>query len=83
MVEIRLARKGTNETRLETGNCVRWTGFVIQTHPLCQLRVHHKVVHVFLGSRQLQLSGENCHDESCTASSLQSDKCQVIFISEL
>lgn len=34
------------------------------THCFCEVRVQHKVVHVFLGSAEFQFSRDDGHDES-------------------
>ena len=41
------------------------------TYPLCQLGVHHEVVDVFFGPRELHLSREHSNEERRTAGALK------------
>lgn len=41
------------------------------THPLGELRVHHEVVHVFLGLGKLQLPGYHGNHQSSAARTLR------------
>ena len=41
------------------------------TYPLCELGVHHEVVDVFFGPRELQLSRDHGNEERRTAGALK------------
>jgi hypothetical protein len=57
--------------------------YIHVTYSFWQLGVHHKEMHVFLSSTQLQLLGQNSNNQSCDTSTLHKSRSHSNVISFL